>query len=376
MKKTHTASNVQMNLFTKGDPLTYLLKKKLKLPIWFIIISAIVLLNVPVIIAAKLNSILFSTSSRVGLLNDYSWWFLQLTSVPATVFYFFWLPDGILGVVIGLKNNKALMAEGNDDSDFDNFLEEFDRTYSHWAWVVSSSILIIIFMFFFSVPEQRTFVIWQTSSPFLFWYTIFFWAFFFFLGLLGVIRVIIAILWFNRLFKRFRVDVRVLHPDGAGGLSPLGEFSVKIGYLIGIYGVASVSATLSESYITTTKFAGPMLSNALIPLLLVYVILAPIVFFAPIGAARSAMKAAKNEFILQIADQFEIETRRLQSFLVSDSNELKKSLERIEQLQKIHSIATKFPVWPFNVENIIRFFSAISSPFVLGIISLVIDLVK
>jgi hypothetical protein len=110
--------------------------------------------------------------------------------------------------------------------------------------------------------------------------------------------------------------------------------------------------------------------------LLVYLILAPIVFFAPIGAARSAMKDAKNEFILQIADQFEIETNNLKLFLAFDSDKLGKSLVKIEQLQKIHDIATKFPVWPFSTNNLIRFISSISSPFVLGVLSIIIDVIK
>ena len=74
-----------------------------------------------------------------------------------------------------------------------------------------------------------------------------------------------------------------------------------------------------------------------------------------------------------MADQFEIETAKLQSLLASDSDEIQKSLDKIEQIQKIHNIATKFPVWPFNTQNIVRFFSSISSPFILGVISIVIE---
>jgi hypothetical protein len=375
MKKVSSLQAKQDAPFTKGDFLTEILKGHLKLPNWLITISITLVLNIPILIASAINNALFSTTYRIGLLNDYSWCLHQFTSIPATIFYFFWLPDEISKVIKGLRQNKVLSIPKNEEDKFHKFLTQFDRAYSHRVWALGSFILVAAFMVLMAIPEHKTFITWETSGSFIFWYTTFFWAFFFFIGLLGVVRVIVITFWFNRLFKEFKIDVRVLHPDGAGGLSPLGEFSVKIGYLIGVYGLASVSVTLSESYVTTTKFSGPMLTNALIPLLIVYLILAPVVFFTPIGAARFAMKEAKRAFILQIADQFDLETTKLQTLFKSDSNELGSGLEKIEELQKIHAIATKFPVWPFNVENLLRFFSAISSPFVLGVVSLIFNFI-
>jgi hypothetical protein len=226
------------------------------------------------------------------------------------------------------------------------------------------------------IPELLSTKTWQTSHPIIFWYTVFVWGVVFFLGAMNVIRILLSIVWFNRLFRRFRIDVKVLHPDKAGGLSPLGEFSVKIGYGIAVYGLAAVVVVLSESYLKTTQFTGPELSIRFLPLLVAYVILAPIVFFLPIGAARSTMKKAKNEFIVQIAEQFEIETLEIQCLLASGADELKRKLEKIEQLTRLYDIAVKFPVWPFNTENLVRFLSAISSPFVVAIISIVITILK
>jgi len=370
----------QIGAFTSGDPLTFLLRGCFELKPWVITLATVFLLNTPIIVVAFIDNLWLSTPSRIGLLHDYNWWILQATTVSTTLFYFFALPDSILSVIEGLRNNRAIVIPKNDDDHaLDHFIDRFDRIYSHWGWVVLSLVLIAGFVVLFMVPEHKQFKNWPTSGPLIFWYTIFFWGLVSFLGLLGIIRVLIAIAWFNRLFWQYRIALRVLHPDGAGGLSPLGQFSVRIGYLIGIYGLAAVSTTLSESYVMTRHFSGPMVTGGLVPLLLVYLILAPVVFFAPIGAARSAMKAAKSEFLLQIAEQFEIDTAKVQSLLSADSEELKKSLEKLEQLQRIHDIATRFPVWPFNTENLVRFFSSVFSPFVLGVISVIsvnIDLLK
>lgn len=375
MKNNSNVIDDSYPYFSDGDILTLLLKKIFNIQTWKITLSFVIIFNLPILFSAIANNVLFSTPTQVGLLNDYSFWFLQISSVPATVYFFFWLPKGIIRVLNGLIQNKSIRDISNNKDKFNDFVKEFDNSYTKWIWSIFSLFLIAVFMIFFSIPEQKNFVIWQTSGPFIFWYTILFWAFFFYIGLLAVIKVIITVFWFNRLFNRFEIDVRVLHPDGAGGLSPLGDFSVKIGYVIGVYGIASVSASLSESYITTTKFSGPILSNALILLIATYIILAPIVFFAPIGAARSAMRAAKNEFLLQVSNQFEIETKILKSLLSSDGDILKNKMEKIDQLKKIHKMATSFPVWPFNVQNIVRFFSSISSPFILGIFTKLIDII-
>jgi hypothetical protein len=365
--------------FVSGDPFTWLLKKRLRLRAMAIAFGGTILLQAPIAVVGLIDDLWVSTPNRVGLLGDYSWWIALVTFVPAIIYSFFWLPDGIGSVIVGLASNRAigLHKEGKDDKTAsDDFINGFNSDYSNWIWALLSLVIMACFVFFLMLPEQRGFATWQTSGEFVFWYTIAFWGLLFFLGLLAVIRVVIVIIWFNRLFRQLNIDVRVLHPDGAGGLSPLGEFSVRIGYLIGLFGVSAVSVSLTQSYRLTLQFSGPMLSSALVILIVVYALLAPIVFFAPIGAARFAMKAAKYGFILQIADQFEIETTKIQSLLGSDSDEIRKRLEKIEQLQKIHDIANRFPVWPFNVQSIIRFFSAVSSPFVLAIISIVIDLVK
>ena len=103
-----------------------------------------------------------------------------------------------------------------------------------------------------------------------------------------------------------------------------------------------------------------------------YLILAPIVFFAPIGSAHSAMQKARHDFVIAISDQFEKDFSEVQRFLDKDSDELKRKLDKIEYLQKVHNMATRFPVWPFNTESLVRFFSSVFLPVVVGMIPSII----
>jgi len=364
--------------FCRSDYLTKILVDRMQLRPAMITLLAMVVLNLPIVVLVIIYGLWESTPDRIGLLHHNTWWIYRLTAIPATIFYFFWLPNGIMRVITGPKAN-GVFSVPNQPSQEDalrQYVLEFDQSYSRKLWAALSLITSIGLVTLSQIPELLSTKTWQTSHPIVFWYTVFLWGLVFFLGTMNVIRILLSITWFNRLFSRFKVDVKVLHPDKAGGLSPLGEFSVKIGYGIAIYGLAAVVGILSESYLKTTQFTGPELSLRFLPLLVAYLILAPIVFFLPIGAARSTMKRAKNEFVVQIAEQFEIDTIEIQSLLASGADELKRKLDKIEQLTKLYDIAIKFPVWPFNTENLVKFLSAISSPFVVALISVLITVLK
>lgn len=364
--------------FVAGDPLTHLFRKRLKLGPGLATLIIVLVLNIPILIAAIINNAWNSTPTRVGILRDYSWWISNITSVPATIFFFFWLPDSIYEVINGLQKNKIISQTKSigESSGLEKFLTQFWKSYSNIAWLLISFVLVAMYMVLFSLPIQQAYKNWQTSGTFIFWYTVFYWLFVFVIGSLFITRGIISILWFNHLFKSFDINIRILHPDGAGGLSPLGKFSVKIGYLLGIYGIASVAATFSESYVLTTRFSGLIFSPALLPLLITYLVMAPIAFFAPIGAARAAMKKAKNNLLLEISDQLDSDKEKLLSLLHSKPAGLKQGIEKIEQIQKIHKIVSGFPVWPFNADNLVRFFTSVSSPVILGLLSLLLDVLK
>jgi hypothetical protein len=106
--------------------------------------------------------------------------------------------------------------------------------------------------------------------------------------------------------------------------------------------------------------------------LIVYIIAAPTVFFAPLSVAHNVMNEAKNQLLLQIARRFEMEYHSVQNKLDSELSGLKDDLRTLEELQSLHDTTRKFPVWPFNAANIRRFGTSYISPIILA---LVIDLI-
>lgn len=376
---TSTSGEHNAVSFMRADPLTSLLIGRLHLRPWLVTLGVSLVLNIPILVVATISDLWFGTAGRIGLLQDYGWWVFQLSSVPGSVLFFFWMSQGIRDVLDGLQENRVIgapIAQEVPDvgfKSFSDFERRFYRSYSHWAWLLLCGVAAVAFIVLV-VPVHRTYNNWVSANVFAFWYIELFWALLCFMACLLVIRCGIVIVWLNRLFRGFDIDVRILHSDGAGGLAPLGSFSVKIGYLIGVYGLAVVAATLTQSYLVTGRFSGLTPNLPLILVFFAYLIASPIAFFAPIGSAHTAMRKAKHSFILQVSEQFEADFARMRSLLSSDAEELEKGIKKVKQLREIHEMTTRFPVWPFNIESLVRFFSSILSPFVLALVPTIIDL--
>jgi len=364
-----------IQLFYKADPVTFGIRKRLNLNPLAATILLYLFFNTILLIAANHDNIIFSTVNRVGLVNDFGWWIITTFAFNAIFYTFLWLPDGIIGTISGLIQNKTigLPSSHKDGKEaLDIYIRKFANIYSNRLWYIIPSIIAIPLLNFI-VPAHRNFIIWETASSFSFWSVIFLYMLFFFLFTMLLIRVIVAIVWFNRLFKDFDVDVRVLHPDNAGGLTPLSRFSMAIVSTIAIIAIANVFGDISEAVVTSKSYIDVVRQPFVISFYIAYSIFASLVFFAPLSVAHTAMKKAKNEFITEISDQFEIELARIQTLLAGDNAKLKNSLSKLEELQQLHIIASKFPVVPYNTGSLARFFGAIVSPFLISLISIVIE---
>ena len=366
-----------IDLFYRTDFITFGIRKHFGLSpmtatvLWYLFFNAVLL------ITAIHDNIVFSTGNRVGLLNDFGWWVISALGFNATFYTFLWLPDGIKKTISGLVQNKVIgLPSSHKDQDgketLDIYIQMFFRSYSNRLWYIIPSVIAIPLVDSL-IQSHQNFVIWETASNFSFGFTIFLYVFFFFLFVTLLTRVIIVMVWLNKLFKDFNVDVRVLHPDKAGGLAPLSSFGMAIVYMIVIIAISNVFGDISEATITSKAYIDVVKQPFVFSIYIAYCVFASLAFFTPLSVAHTSMKKAKNHFITEISDQFEVELANIQTLLAGDKAKLKNSLSKLEELQKLYAVASKFPVWPFNVGNLAGFFGAIVSPFLISLISILIE---
>jgi hypothetical protein len=155
------------------------------------------------------------------------------------------------------------------------------------------------------------------------------------------------------------------HPDGAGGLKPVGQSALFLSLFTFALGVDLAGLTLNELVLSRIfrGAAAPPTSNLrlLVALWILYLLLGSLLFFLPLLPLRSRMAAAKRTYLLEAlalhaeaeskhrADvrALELKPAELQGFGALD--------ERIRQ-------ATDMTVWPFDKGSFVRYAGLLVSP--------------
>ena len=195
-------------------------------------------------------------------------------------------------------------------------------------------------------------------------------------GVYGMIIQVVLIYWvFNLVWRgfvlsrtlyeffekrNFSIKIEPLHPDGVCGLRSIGNLATTLTtilFMLGIY----VSLKVIDKIIIQNSSIFEDIGN---PIMLVsYAIMAPLLFFLPLGAAHRKMVEAKIRFLQPISKRC--------AELITDLGETNsddrdsESTKLLNDLIKIRDDLNKrILVWPFDFRSMKAFFGAIVVPFV------------
>ena len=303
------------------------------------------------IVMALATGTLLPNPSITALLEDYVYMITETAVVPVIWGYYIWICTAPVRVLNKLEAREVVAPQEDDIRKASDVLRSHFPTYlaAILAVVVGVSYYVTIFL----APPQWL----NTSATFL---------------ALRVMLVItpgafvtwsiaLRVLIYARVFRRILKNVAVhpLHPDRAGGLYPLGQYALRTTYLIALGG--SVIALLGyQSYLWGELKTAYFVYMAFVP----YLVTAPLAFFLPLSSVHTAMRQAKEDLLLEIANQFNCDFLLAYDERSGSAKDLKDNLEKIEQLQALHKVVMTFPVWPFDTGTIRRYFVAMSSPLI------------
>jgi hypothetical protein len=188
--------------------------------------------------------------------------------------------------------------------------------------------------------------------------------------------------------KQFRLDVKTNHPDGCGGLSPIGDLCLKLAYciapfliLIGAWLI--LTNTLDISYLHMQSSQLNSLISTLQILLLPFIVLSFLIFFFPITSIHTSMKRTKSiydvqlDLISQKIHFIEIEILTQADNLPNDRRIILE--ENIDFLKRSQSRFQSIPTYPFRISHLFRLTSSQIIPIIgvsMSIVSFIKDLVK
>jgi len=354
----------------RGDPLLRLLVRIKASPILIGVVYSVAFSLVRALAAWRVGH-LRTTGTVTGFFDDPSLYTNMITGAVIWAYYA-WLPRGISTVFTGLFANGVIDApapEKGKEHAYTAFMEKALAWFGRWWWSAGSLATAAIAVFTLVLPQymemgQSAYGTADTISLILsvLWILVGIHC-----ALLILIYSMLAIYWLRRLFHSFTPLIRPLHPDHAGGLAPLGDFTLMLSYLIALVGIQLVLTPVTRNYITVGTWQFRWTAELVLGLG-VYAITAPIVFFAPLSVAHKAMKGAKDQLLLLIARRFDAEYLKLQTALDGDTVSLESSSKTLQELQALHDMTNKFPVWPFSATNVTRFATSYALPMVLPVI--------
>ena len=187
----------------------------------------------------------------------------------------------------------------------------------------------------------------------------------------GALNIGITILTLRKVFQSQKVTILPKHPDGCGGLGSIGRYLVTMAYAIGVIGLMASTATYAN-----LRTGGLADAKMLLFGLAVYLVMAPLLFFWPLGTAHRAMVNAKEKELLRLAQEIDSNYQQAKQKIHAENADYQPTIARIESLTKLYAIAQELPVWPFNVAALRRFFTIILTPLVPAVVPIAIELVS
>jgi hypothetical protein len=356
----------------RGDPaLTWLQRRGSSAILVAIAIS--VGLTLLRMVAAARSSLLFRNDAPVGFFHDPAMYLHVI--IGAILFgYWIWLPRGISEMYDALVRNEIALSQSEGEARDRRIYEVFaKRMYRSRAWAfvplgaftIASAVVVLLLPTYFDRMNAGD--AWSMADPLGVALSAA-WAW---MGCYALASVVgyyaLTVSWLRRLFREIELRVQPLHPDGAGGLGPLGGLSIRVSYLVTVVGLLLVVTALTREYYFAKLGISYEPTRDLAVAIAMYVIGSPVVFFALPAVAHHTMRTAKNTLLLDIGRSFEREYLRLKMGLSHENVSLKDGVERLQQLQNLYDTTRRFPVWPFNVENVRRFAGTFVSPVVLAV---------
>ncbi|MDJ0780828.1 MAG: hypothetical protein QNJ22_02600 [Desulfosarcinaceae bacterium] len=187
--------------------------------------------------------------------------------------------------------------------------------------------------------------------------------------------VIAQHLW--RLGRQFKLVPHLLHPDGCGGLKPIGDLCLLNAFIVSIPGIYLFAwLTLDRVPFIQQRYAD-LYQSLHEPMLAIPIFLAVLLFFMPVWYIHKALVAERNAVQRQI-DNISYKINEIvesllpqQDKLTSDvAEETASQLKSFQELnQQLYQVNKQFPVWPFNT-RIVFHFGLSQAPQLMGLLGL------
>jgi hypothetical protein len=157
-----------------------------------------------------------------------------------------------------------------------------------------------------------------------------------------------------------------LHPDGCGGLQALSKYALTFGYFLAVAGLGLALLSVQSINGGAEQFAKDYILHLGLGL---YVVLAPLTFFASVGTAHARMAAHKRALLLWVSRLFDETHSDVVEAMKGTKALSDTTLAEVSRLHSLYRTVESFPVWPFDMRTIRNFSAVVLVPVLTVVVS-------
>ncbi len=173
-----------------------------------------------------------------------------------------------------------------------------------------------------------------------------------------LVRVVLMLVFINRLFSHFTLQVKPLHADGSGGLGSLGH--------IGWISVGMMLAISLAILAVTQRLVTPVGIIIFTALYLIFILALVIGWLA---IPHHWMLLARQEFLQDITNEYQQAVEETRPSLKGDTTAIEAGTKRLSALQDRYKLLRdNFPVWPLEIMQMRRLGVAFIVPALLSLL--------
>jgi hypothetical protein len=306
-----------------------------------------------------------------GLLQDFTALVVDFGSIPLMAGLYLWSTEGATHLFRKLQQSGVFQSKAVIPTNVEQSRPAFESSTAFYLIT-----LVAVLYAISQLAAYQNWVPWSSAGGYLnllpagAYYRTLFWLLNFYTFLFTIYNIIITVVTLRRLFQTRGIRILPLHPDKCGGVVSISQYTVKIAYGIASAGLVISGAAVFALQTKTLAQAYPILLG-----IVAYLVFAPLLFFWPLGTAHAAMQDAKERQLLQLAQRYNDVYTRLNTASEGEAA-FEKDIKKLENIRKLYGIAQEFPVWPFDISTVRRFFALITAPLLPAFISIAIDLLK
>ncbi len=279
------------------------------------------------------------------------------------------VPGSIAGLFRTLKVNGVIGEHRkrlSDTKTYKAFVQQMVSWIDSIGWVLAVLVLVVCYALYRLLLLEPA-----SSSPVPYWMRVC--AIVSYLPLMyvtgiSVLRIVLALIFTNWLFYRFTLQVKPLHPDGAGGLGAMGNLLwMSVGIMLWEV-LLLVASVLSRNLIWLSL-------SEMILLGAIYIALTPALLIGWLLFPHAMMVKARDEMLRPLTDAYQQAFLQSLSSNENDTRSLVSETRRLTALkQRYDLVHAAFPVWPLETAALSRIAVTVILPLLLPVLTSLITL--